>query len=359
MSSASSPRIEAHPGFLRVHFGAGTPAHADFHWLWLRHWCDCCRHPQTRERTLDAADLPLDPHPASALLTPDGATLELGWSEAGGRHRTVYSLDWLREHAYAPDREDVPPPSAEVAPLIIDAASTGDLEKLIRAGIDRVQERGAAVLRGGGLDTEALIDAFARTELHVIETHFGRIEDLRTDNTTNANTDQLGYTDAPVDLHTDQPFLPEPPRYQMLHCMRPADQGGDSVVADGRQAALHLRSVDRQAFDLITTVPVVFHRQQKAFDKRLVSPLVELRDGEFFRVRSSYFTFAPHRIPFDTMEAWYRAYARFTGLLRDPRHQVRFRLEAGDALLYDNFRMLHARTGFQGARWVRGVYFDR
>jgi hypothetical protein len=45
----------------------------------------------------------------------------------------------------------------------------------------------------------------------VIETHFGRIEDLRTDNTTNKNTDQLGYTDAPVNLHTDQPFIADPP----------------------------------------------------------------------------------------------------------------------------------------------------
>ena len=35
-----------------------------------------------------------------------------------------------------------------------------------------------------------------------------------------------------------------------------------------------------------------------------------------------------------------------------------FRLEAGDFLLYDNWRMLHARTSFTGARWVRGVYFD-
>lgn len=45
----------------------------------------------------------------------------------------------------------------------------------------------------------------------VVETHFGRIEDLRTDNTTNQNTDQLGYTDAAINLHTDQPFIADPP----------------------------------------------------------------------------------------------------------------------------------------------------
>ena len=26
--------------------------------------------------------------------------------------------------------------------------------------------------------------------------------------------------------------------------------------------------------------------------------------------------------------------------------------------MYDNFRMLHARTSFKGKRWLRGVYFD-
>jgi hypothetical protein len=71
--------------------------------------------------------------------------------------------------------------------------------------------------------------AFAGQGLRVIGTHFGRIEDLRVDNTTNANTDQLGYTDAPIDLHTDQPFLDEPPRYQLLQSIRRAEVGGESA----------------------------------------------------------------------------------------------------------------------------------
>jgi gamma-butyrobetaine dioxygenase len=67
---------------------------------------------------------------------------------------------------------------------------------------------------------------------------------------------------------------------------------------------------------------------------------------------------APHRLPFAEMEAFYRAYDRFARIVRDPRHQYRFSLRAGDFLVYDNHRMLHARTGFTGRRWVRGIYFD-
>jgi len=58
------------------------------------------------------------------------------------------------------------------------------------------------------------------------------------------------------------------------------------------------------------------------------------------------------------MEAFYRSYRRWERLVTDPCHHWRFRLDAGDFLFYDNWRVLHARTRFSGARWVRGVYFD-
>jgi alpha-ketoglutarate-dependent taurine dioxygenase len=89
----------------------------------------------------------------------------------------------------------------------------------------------------------------------------GRIEDLRTDNTTNQNTDQLGYTDSAIQLHTDQPFLERPPRYQLLHCQQPAVSGGANFVVDALAAAHYLAELDRPAFDLLRTVPVTFHRK--------------------------------------------------------------------------------------------------
>jgi gamma-butyrobetaine dioxygenase/trimethyllysine dioxygenase len=352
------PAFDARADFLRVSFGSGAPAHADFHWFWLRHQCDCCRHPETRERTLRPSDVPLEITPRSVALSPDGARLFVVWPEGAGEHASDYALDWLRANAYAPDAPEIALPPSDTTQLELRAGSFDARESLARDCVERVRASGAVLVRGAGLDTEAWIDAFVAQGLRVIPTHFGRIEDLRTDNTTNQNTDQLGYTDAAVDLHTDQPFLAEPPRFQMLHCMRPADEGGDSQVADARAAAEYLRRTDVHAFELLSTVPIRFHRVQKSFEKLHVSPLLELRDGALFRVRSSYFTMAPQQAPFERMEAWYRAYQRWERGVGDPRHGYRFRLGAGDFLVYDNWRMLHARTSFRGARWVRGVYFD-
>ncbi len=353
------PAFDARPDFLRVHFASGAPATADFHWFWLRHLCDCCRHPQTRERTLRPSDVPLEITPRSVAISPDGERMFVVWPDGSGDHASEYALAWLRANAYAPDAGALAPPPSDTSNVELRAAAFASGGELARACYERVIESGAALVRAAGSDTERLIDDFVSLGLRVIPTHFGRIEDLRTDNTTNQNTDQLGYTDAAVDLHTDQPFLAEPPHFQMLHCMQPASEGGDSAVADARAAAEYLRRTDVQAYEQLSTVPIRFHRVQKSFEKLHVSPLLELRDGALFRVRSSYFTMAPQTLAFERMEAWYRAHDRFARLVRDVRNQFRFALAAGDFVLYDNYRMMHARTSFRGARWLRGVYFDR
>ncbi|MET0402382.1 MAG: TauD/TfdA family dioxygenase [Cystobacter sp.] len=350
-------RIEPHDDFLRVHFtpGEGT-RHADFHWFWLRHNSDLDRHPLTHERVVCSSELPAEPRPRDLRLSADAKALEIVWGDRADGQASRYEADWLRAHAYASDRAAAPPPPSDSAAITLHA---GRIEgRLGAAALDLLQRAGALVVRGYGTDTEALIDTFGQEGLSVIGTHFGRIEDLRTDNTTNSNTDQLGYTDSAIQLHTDQPFLERPPRYQLLHCQRPGDTGGENFVVDALAAARHLADVDRPAFELLRSVPVTFHRKQKSFEKRLVSPLLDFEAPGGFRVRYSYFTLAPHQRPFAEMEAWYRAYNRFARLVRDERHQYRFRLEAGDFLLYDNWRMLHARTTFTGARWLRGVYFD-
>ncbi|WP_246357348.1 TauD/TfdA family dioxygenase [Pyxidicoccus fallax] len=324
--------------------------------MWLRHNSELDRHPLTRERIVCASELPPEPRPQSLRVSDDATALDIDWGDRADGQVSRYAADWLRAHAYAADRVAVPPPPSDTAALTVDATRLdGPLGPL---ALRRLQETGALLVRGFGADTEALIDLFGREGLSVIETHFGRIEDLRTDNTTNQNTDQLGYTDSAIQLHTDQPFLERPPRYQLLHCMRPADVGGDTGVVDGLAAARHLADIDAPAFELLRTVPVTFHRKQKDFERVLVSPILDFDVHGGFRIRYSYFTLAPYRRPFAEMEAWYRASNRFARLVRDERHQYRFRLEAGDFLIYDNWRMLHARTAFSGPRWMRGVYFD-
>lgn len=359
----AAARIESFDRWLRVHFD--NAHHADFHYVWLRHNCDHDRHPQTGERTLDPSDIDPDIAPASVRIDAGTASIEIAWKGAASAPPSRYSLAWLSTHAYASRRREVSPPPSNVDRVTIDGRLFSDPTTLARVVVESARAHGVAIVRGflpngaaDPADTETLVTAFAANRLAVIGTHFGRIEDLRTDNTTNANTDQLGYTDAAIQLHTDQPFLAEPPQFQLLHAMRAATHGGDNAIVDAAAAARYLESLDTEAFDLLRTEPVHFHRKQKAFERLEIAPILAYSADGAFRVRYSYFTMAPFSRPFASMESWYRAYRRFAAIVRAPEHQYRFRLEAGDFVLYDNHRMLHARTGFSGPRWVRGVYFD-
>lgn len=365
-----APSVELHPGWLRVFFPTGSPRWADFHYLWLRHQCDRDRHPQTKERTLDPSEIAEDIRPLAARLSPlQGGQLVVRWNEPS-RRESVYSLPFLQQHAYAAEQPGPRPPPSDAEPITLDARRYGQPDALIADVLALLQSAGAAIVRYYGRsssqtvaeadpsDTERIIDSLAATGLRIVGTHFGRIEDLRTDNTTNQNTDQLGYTDASIEAHTDQPFLDEPPRYQLLHCIRPADSGGENYVVDAQAAADYLASIDEEAYHLLLTQPVRFHRKQQAFERVVESPILTRRADGSLLIRYSYFTMAPQRTSFAKMDAFYRAYRRFAKLVRDPRHQYRLRLAASDFLIYDNHRMLHARTGFTGPRWLRGVYFN-
>ena len=85
MSEAS---IEPREEFLRVRFPGAPGETADFHYFWLRHNCDCCRHPVTRERTICSSDVPLDIRPENVGASGDAVVVV--WRENGGAHRSEY-----------------------------------------------------------------------------------------------------------------------------------------------------------------------------------------------------------------------------------------------------------------------------
>lgn len=118
MSNTPVPGPELHPDWLRVPLGPGH-GHADFHYRWLRHNCDRERHPRTGERTLCSSELPDDLSPRTAALTGDA--LEIEWAPDG--HRSAYPLAWLRAHAYAVNRVAPPPPSNELAQIVVDGTA--------------------------------------------------------------------------------------------------------------------------------------------------------------------------------------------------------------------------------------------
>ncbi len=154
------------------------------------------------------------------------------------------------------------------------------------------------------------------------------------------------------------------PTVQLLHCLRTAYHGGDTGLVDGFAAAAALRAEDAESFDTLARTPVPFGYIDKATGLRASLPLIHLGPrGRIRGVRFNNRSARPLRLPYAEVTAFYDAYRRWAELLAQPGRQLNLRLAPGDCLVFDNTRVLHARTMFGLAagspgRHLQGCYAD-
>jgi alpha-ketoglutarate-dependent taurine dioxygenase len=332
--------------------------------LWLRDNMGEERDPHSGQRLVDIADLPEQPRIRSAA-TQDG-TVRIEWE--GETRAAVFDVDWLASYSGEPHQrqpERVPRRWLEGASLDArrDFAWTGFADARAHrnerlAWLTRLLQEGIAFMRAVPCDEKAILDA-TRLAGQVIETNYGLVFDVR----SVPQPENLAYSDLGLGLHTDNPYRDPVPGFQALHALLASPDGGDSVFADGYALAEHLRTIDPDAFALLTRVPVPFHYRSKDAELYTERPLIQLSSsGAVSAVHYNSRSIAPLRLASCDVTAFYVAYRRFAALLREPRFQLRMRLTDGDLVVFDNQRILHGRTAFstaKHARHLRGCYLAR
>ena len=83
-------------------------------------------------------------------------------------------------------------------------------------------------------------------------------------------------------------------------------------------------------------------------------------NGRIRGVRFNNRSAGPLQLPYAEVTAFYAAYRKWAELLARPERQLNLRLAPGDCLIFDNTRILHARTAFSvtGGRHLQGCYAD-
>ena len=172
----------------------------------------------------------------------------------------------------------------------------------------------------------------------------------------------LAYTPIKLLAHTDQPYRQPVPGIQLLHCLRNEAPGGDSTLADGLAGAEALAVADPAAHAALVECETEF-RYDMVTDTVVTYGRVLEYDGSgrFRQIRLNTKLDAPLPRPEYDLDAYYRGRRRLSEWLNDPAHQVTFRLEPGDAMFVDNYRVLHGRTEYdatKGVRHLQGAYID-
>lgn len=213
--------------------------------------------------------------------------------------------------------------------------------------LEALASDGLALVEGVPSQQEAT-EALAALLGPIRETDFGRLFNIvsEPDPFTPSQSTQA------LDPHTDDPYRYSPAGVSFLHCVKPSPSGGGSIVVDGFAVAEDLRQRDEAAFEKLSSVPVPFvHRRDETVDQgvsvdlRASAPMIKLdSNGVVIGVRFHERSMGTLALDADSVEVFYLAFRQFAAAVRSSDYQWQHQLEAGQALVYDNQRVLHGRT---------------
>jgi gamma-butyrobetaine dioxygenase len=332
----------------------------------LRDNCPCadCRDTVSGQRLIAITDLPPQVSVTETALEPDGLHITFG----PDGHRAVFTQEWLasltatavggrsedtRQLWRAADFPDGPPSAGWADYLASDATKLSCLRRLLTSGF---------MLLRGAPPRDGTVLSVAGSFGYVRETNYGRLFDVRVEETP-AN---LAFTGLPIGPHTDNPYRDPAPTVQLLHCLVNAAGGGESGLLDGYTAAAVLRAEDPAAFGCLTSTPVTFRYTDAGAELSATRPMIGLTAaGRVSEIRYNSRSLQPPAARSDSdvagqLTEFYRAYRVFAMILLRPELTVRFSLEPGDCIVFDNTRLMHSRTGFAstGRRHLQGCYAD-
>lgn len=339
----------------------GSDLSYEFNYQWLRDNCPTAFHPKTKERNFDLLSVSENIKPVGYNVVNDN--LEITWSEQN--HHSVYDLKWLIGNAYQKGSDYfLLMPEAKVWDSSINVPET-DFNTVISSDeglfswLDMVAQYGLSIVNAmPNNEQDKGLEQVAKRIGHLRETNFGVVFNVR----SKPNPNNQAYTAEKLPLHTDLPNQETPPGYQFLHCLNNESEGGESTFVDGFKAAEQLKIKYPEYFDLLANNKIPFRFHDESCDIREMRPIISVVDGEVNEIIfnahiASIFNFAP-----DLMEDFYLAYRAFIKILNAKENKIKFKLESGQMVVFDNRRVLHGREEFDpqtGARHLRGCYIDR
>ena len=152
--------------------------------------------------------------------------------------------------------------------------------------------------------------------------------------------------------------------------------GGISLFVDAFAAAETLRASHPPDFTCLVTTPVPFQYINDARHLHYARPTITLDPAGGSEPRVTAVSYSPPfqaPLPLNTPHDFYDALARFAALAEAPGAVYAHQLGEGDAVVFENRRVLHGRTAFEGrrigsmndceasdepSRWLKGCYFE-
>jgi gamma-butyrobetaine dioxygenase len=322
-------------------------------WLRARSLDPSQRDVITGQRLMNPHQLPDDLHLLDARL--DGKGLHLSFSD--GFSGSFDPQELIDGSVLSTGSPAARPWRADLQPLPLYRWPELQQEEVLHRALRDFLERGFLLVHETPTQADSILQIAQRFGF-VRTTNFGSFFEVysRPDST------DLAYRPVALGPHTDNPYRTPVPGIQILQCLQNETSGGLSTLVDSLAVAAQLRQEDPEGFALLSRVPVRFEYRDATTHLVSVKPMIDV-DGEG-RMTGVHYSPRLDDIPLMSQEdtvRYHRARKRLGQLFEDPAYELRFKLNPGEMMMFDNNRVLHGRTAFdpsEGHRQLQGCYVD-
>lgn len=181
------------------------------------------------------------------------------------------------------------------------------------------------------------------------------------------DANNVAYTTGKLSFHTDYPALHHPPGVQLLHCIKQTVTGGDSEIVDGFNVCQKLKEKNIWAFHILSSTFVDFTDigvDYCDFSVQSKHKIIELDDkGQVVRINFNNATRDTiFDVPVEKVQPFYTALKEFVDLMNCKESKFTFKMNPGDVITFDNWRLLHGRSSYEAgteiSRHLEGAYAD-
>lgn len=327
-------------------------------WIWLRDHAhdEASFHPVTNQRNVHTAAVPRDITAKEVRL--EGSDVRISWTSDD--EDSTLPVAFLAEFK-SPTAVRTRPPVEPVlwdSTTIFPTPSTPyddimNTDEGLRDWLTKVASHGFALATGVPATGEATEELIRRVA-YVRQSIFGGFWEFTAD-LAKADT---AYTNVELLSHTDGTYSNDAP-VQLLHCLYFEGEGGESTMADSFNVAAKIKERNPEYYELLSTVQVP--GQYIGDGSHLMSSRPVLRhdhNGELVQVSFNNGDRAPFLLPEDEMVQFYDAIRMFDEIANDPAMQWRHTLAPGEAMLFDNWHVMHGRMAYSGRRKLCGAYLN-
>ncbi|KAJ1075130.1 hypothetical protein CapIbe_013207 [Capra ibex] len=181
------------------------------------------------------------------------------------------------------------------------------------------------------------------------------------------DANNVAYTTGKLSFHTDYPALHHPPGVQLLHCIKQTVTGGESEIVDGFNVCQKLKEKNPRAFQILSSTFVDFTDigvDYCDFSVQSKHKIIELDDkDQVVRINFNNATRDTiFDVPVERVQPFYAALKEFVDLMNCKDFKFTFKMNPGDVITFDNWRLLHGRRSYEAGteitRHLEGAYAD-